>query len=89
MAKRLRGDPPSMFHDYLDKIDIAMRYETIGDDLRRVFSKVGMPTDLTIPSVNRTDERPIEDYRSFYSGWTRRAVAIAFSDDLRRYGYTF
>ena len=88
-AKRLRGDPPSMFCNYMDGIDVAMRYETIRDDLRDVFSRAGMPTDVTIPSVNRTEERPAHGYNSFYSRWSRLAVSIAFSDDLRRYGYVF
>jgi|SRR5438105_9049841 len=88
-AKRLRGDPPSMFYNYTEGIDVAMRYETIGDDLRDVFSRAGMPTDVTIPSVNRTEERPAHGYNSFYSRWSRLAVSIAFSDDLRRYGYVF
>ena len=88
-AKRLRGDPPSMFYNYTEGIDVAMRYETIGDDLRDVFSRAGMPTDVTIPSVNRTEERPTHGYNSFYSRWSMLAVSIAFSDDLRRYGYVF
>jgi len=88
-AKRLRGDPPSMFYNYTEGIDVAMRYETIGDDLRDVFSRAGMPTDVTIPSVNRTEERPAHGYNSFYSRWSMLAVSIAFSDDLRRYGYVF
>jgi len=88
-AKRLRGDPPSMFRNYMEGIDVAMRYETIRDDLRDVFSKAGMPTDITIPSVNRTEERPAHNYSSLYSRWSRLAVSIAFSDDLRTYGYVF
>ena len=89
IAKRLRGDPPSMFHDYMKGIDVAMRYETLNEDLRRVFARAGMPTDISIPSVNRTEERPAHEYSSFYSHWSKLAVCVAFSDDLRRYGYVF
>jgi hypothetical protein len=89
VAKRLRGDPPSMFCNYMEGIDVAMRYETINEDLRDVFGKAGMPADVTIPSVNRTEERPAREYSSFYSRWSRLAVSIAFSDDLRKYGYVF
>ena len=78
-----------MFYNYMKGIDVAMRYETISDDLRDVFGKAGMPTDITIPSINRTEERPARDYSSFYSHWSKLAVSIAFSDDLRRYGYVF
>jgi hypothetical protein len=73
----------------MEGIDVAMRYETINEDLRDVFGKAGMPADVTIPSVNRTEERPAREYSSFYSRWSRLAVSIAFSDDLRKYGYVF
>jgi hypothetical protein len=89
IAKRLRGTPPSMFHDYMNGVDVAMRYETINDDLRGVLARIGMTKDIPIPTTNRTDERPGRDYRSFYSQPARLAVRIAYADDLRNYGYSF
>jgi hypothetical protein len=89
IAKRLRGNPPSMFQDYMSGIDVAMRYETINDDLRGVLARVGITKDTPIPAINRTDERPGRDYRSFYSKPARLAVRIAYADDLRNYGYSF
>jgi hypothetical protein len=89
VVKRLRGDPPSMFHDYTDGVDLTMRYENIQDDLRQVFARARMPEDGSIPTINRTDERTDRDYCPYYSGPSRLAVKIAYSDDLQRYGYRF
>jgi Sulfotransferase family len=89
MAKRLRGDPPSMFHDYTDGVDVIMQYENIDSDLRDVFARVGMSTEVAIPKVNCTDERSVRDYRALYTTLARLAVRTAFSGDLRKYGYNF
>jgi len=89
IAKRFRGDPPSMFHNYTDGVDVAMRYESIHHDIRDVFARAGIPTDTPIPTVNQTNERPDRDYRAFYSRGSILAVRAAFSDDIQRYGYSF
>jgi hypothetical protein len=89
IVKRLFGIPPSMFHDYTQGVDMVMRYERIDEDLRNVFTRARMPTDVVIPTVNRTDERSDRDYRPLYSLLSKMAVRRAFSDDLRTYGYSF
>jgi hypothetical protein len=78
-----------MFHHYTDGVDVAVRYESIDHDIRDVFARAGIPTDTPIPTVNQTDERPDRDYRAFYSRDSILAVRAAFSDDIRRYGYSF
>jgi hypothetical protein len=89
LAKRARGTPPSMFHDYTNGVDVVMRYETINEDLRKVLTKVGVLKDIPIPMTNRTDERPADDYRSFYSKHAKFLVSLAYSRDLQKYGYSF
>jgi len=89
LAKRARGTPPSMFHDYTNGVDVVMRYETINEDLREVLTKIGILKDVSIPLINRTDERSGDDYRCFYSRLTKLAVTLAFARDLRDYGYSF
>jgi hypothetical protein len=89
IAKRLRGAPPSMFHNYTDGVDITMRYENIDADLRGILAKVGMAKHAAIPEINRTFERPGRDYHSFYSRLSLLAVSIAYRDDLQDYGYHF
>ncbi len=87
LAKRLFGFPPSMFADYTRGTDVVMRYENIGQDLEEVFKRAGMAAKVNIPLVNRTDERAGRDYRSCYSRPAAFAVSLAYSDDLKTYGY--
>ena len=89
LAKRARGTPPSMFHDYTNGTDVVMRYETINQDLRKALTKAGVQKNIPIPDTNRTDERPADDYRSFYSKHAKLLVSLAYSQDLQKYGYSF
>jgi hypothetical protein len=89
LVKTLLGCPPSMFADYTKETDVVMRYERIERDLERVFSRVGVNSKAAIPLVNRTAERPDQNYRAYYSRATAIAVSVAFRDDLKTYGYKF
>jgi Sulfotransferase family len=89
LAKRLLGVPPSMFLDYTRGTDVVMRYERIEEDLEAVFERVGIKPKISIPVVNRTDERTVRNYRSYYSRAAAAAVSLAFCDDLKTYGYEF
>ena len=76
-----------MFADHTRGVDVVMRYESIEKDLSEVFRRAGMVCKAEIPVVNRTDERPSRDYRSYYSGVAELAVTLAYSRDLKIYGY--
>jgi hypothetical protein len=89
LIKRLLGFPPSMFVDYTNGTDVVMRYESIERDLEHVFQKLGVKPKPSIPVVNRTNERPERNYRSYYSKPAALAVSVAFHDDLKVYGYKF
>ena len=89
LIKRLLGFRPSMFADHTHGVDMVMRYESIESDLSEVFRKVGMGSKADISMVNRTDERAKSDYRSFYSRLAELTVTLAYSGDLRMYGYRF
>jgi len=89
LAKRLLGTPRSMFVDYTKGADVVMRYENIEQDLQTVFRRVGIKPKVSIPVVNRTDERGDRNYRAYYSQTAVAAVSFAYSDDLKAYGYKF
>jgi len=89
LIKRLLGFRPSMFADHTHGVNMVMRYESIESDLSEVFRKAGMGSKADIPMVNRTDERANSDYRSFYSRVAELTVTLAYSGDLRTYGYRF
>jgi hypothetical protein len=89
LCKRFFGFPPSMFVDFTRGADVVMRYENIEEDLKGVFRRAGMAAEMKIPIVNRTDERIDRDYRSCYSRSAAFAVSLAYSNDLKTYGYKF
>jgi len=89
LLKRLLGFRPSMFAEHTRGVDVVMRYESIEADLSEVFRKAEMGSKADIPVVNRTIERVNWDYRSFYSRVAELAVTLAYSGDLKMYGYRF
>jgi hypothetical protein len=89
LIKRLFGFRSSMFSTYTQGVDSVLRYEKIETDLKEAFRKAGIPWKVDIPIVNRTDERTNRNYRSYYSRTAAFAVSVAYSEDLRRYGYEF
>lgn len=78
-----------MFVEFTRGVDIVLRYETLSGDLENAFERAGMPANAQIPVVNRTEERIERNYRSCYSKTAARAVAFAYSEDLKKYGYRF
>ena len=89
VIKRLLGVRSSMFADHTNGADEVIRFESMEDDSKKAFSRAGIDWKADIPSVNRTNERTDPDYRSFYSRPAVLAVALAYSYDLKRYGYRF
>jgi len=89
IVKRLLGLRASMFADYTNGADQVIRFESMEEDLKKVFERAGIDWKAGIPSVNRTDERTDRNYRSFYSWPATFAAATAYSYDLKTYGYRF
>lgn len=89
LLKRLFGFRVSMYSEYTRGMDVVIRYESLEDDLTKVFKRLGIRFKVDIPTVNRTEERTDRNYRSCYSRPARLAVSFAYSDDLKKYGYKF
>jgi len=89
IAKKLSRRPSSMFGGYTEGTDVVVRFENLAEELTAVFIRAGMPTGVSIPVVNRTEDRKQDGYRTYYSKATALAVRFAFWDDLKRYGYEF
>lgn len=89
IIKSLLGFRPSMYADWTKGMDIVLRYESIEKDLKDAFNRMGIEWKADIPKVNLTEERANRDYRSCYYWPAVLAVSLAFSDDLKTYGYTF
>ena len=89
IAKRILGEPRSMYHKYTEGIDFVLRYESIESDLNTFTRSAGLGKELKIPVVNRTLERPKSDYHEHYTRIARFLVSLAFHDDIKRYGYKY
>ncbi len=89
LIRRLLLGRPSMFENYTHGMDAVLRYENLERDLKDVFGRASIPWKADIPVVNRTDERPNHDYRSFYSPSAAITARYIYSHDLKRYGYEF
>jgi hypothetical protein len=89
LIRRLLLGDASMYDDYTAGVDVILRYESLERDLKAIFSRAGIPWKLDIPVVNRTNERPNRDYRSFYSRPAALAAALTYSYDLKTHGYRF
>jgi hypothetical protein len=89
VMKRVLGVRSSMFADHTNGVDEVIRFESMEEDLKKAFNRAGIAWRADIPSVNRTNERTDRDYRSFYSRPAALAVALAYSYDVKTYGYRF
>jgi Sulfotransferase family len=89
LIRRLLLGHPSLFENYTRGVDVVLRYENLEHDLKGVFKRAGVPWKTDLRVVNRTDERPDRDYRSFYSRPAALVAKFTYSHDLKRYGYQF
>lgn len=69
----------------IEKCDAFIRLECFRDDAQCLVDHLGF--ELTLPHLNRSDRD--RDYCQYYVAKTREAVARAFAEDIRRFGYRF
>jgi hypothetical protein len=67
-------------------LDHVGRFETFESDVRTIAQSVGK--DLG-PILHRQSSIRDRDYRIYYSGYARDAVAEFYRDDIQAFGYTF
>lgn len=81
------SEPASMHAEFVDGVDVILRFESLASDLNELLRSRGLPAvDLQLD--NRTDDRE-RDYRAYYDEPSRRIVERLFREDLDRYGYVF
>jgi hypothetical protein len=74
---------------FQEGVDFVMRYEHLQEDFDEALRRAGVDRRLVIPTRNVTTERTERDYRTWYSGRSRKLVQKAFAEQLRRFGYAF
>jgi hypothetical protein len=71
-------------------VDEVLRYESLDEELGRVFSRLEVPFEgrlgVRAKSAYRQDRRP---YREVYSERQRTLVATAFAREIEQFGYEF
>lgn len=60
------------------------RLESIQDDFQSICDNLGIEANL--PRKNSSSH---QDYRYYYTEWTRKLVADHFAEDIKRFGYSF
>jgi chondroitin 4-sulfotransferase 11 len=78
---RLNQGEEDPFHN----VDYIMRFETLGDNFRRVCAELDIPA-TPLPHYNRSRR---EHYSSYYDGELRALVSERFALEIERFGYTF
>ncbi len=66
-------------------VDIVLRVERLDDDFAQMCNRVGIDA-VELPQLNAS-ARP--RYREMYDAETAEIVALAFADDITRFGYEF
>lgn len=87
-ALGLRHHPYTMYGDYTTNMDVVMRFETLQQDFDHVLEQAGVPFQITIPVINKTQERA-SDYHQYYSERSRKIVEYIFRHELKHYNYKF
>jgi hypothetical protein len=70
-------------------VDFIGRYEALEDDLKRVLSKIGVDSDLSLSRAKgsiRRDQRP---YREYYTPQTKRLIGEWYGREAALLGYEF
>lgn len=71
-------------------VDKIVKYESLMDELRVIFQKLGVPFDGSLgvkaKSEHRKDKRP---YQEVFSNEQRDVIAKAFAKEVKMHGYSF
>jgi len=71
----------------LNEVDYVARFERYDDEVRRLFSTLGLKRPETIPHRNRTGHR--KPYQDYYTAATRDLVGRFYEKDVSAFGYRF
>lgn len=83
-----RGFKTHLYKDYIQNADYIIRIESLEDDLKVLFHKLGIayPNQLESKNVNLSKTQP---YWQYYNRRAREIVSQVFEPDLVKFGYIF
>ena len=68
-------------------VDFVGLYENLTKHLMHVLDVIGVPNADPLPKLNAFGQR--QDYRSHYTGATRRLVEEWYEREIKTFGYQF
>lgn len=90
-----KGRFPANYPIYTDNdgkllVDDVVRYESLNDDLGRVFGKLGIPYNGTLGVKAKSEHRKTRaPYQQVFTESQRDLVARVFATEIQMHGYTF
>lgn len=87
-ATLARRRAATMHETYTGQADVVMRFERLTSDFSQLVADLGLESSASVARENATPGRG-ENYRAAYSLRSRVLVHVAYSRDLRSFGYTF
>ena len=84
-------DIPSQYSTITDEkgqivVDFVGRFENLQKDFSYVVKRLGLPTEIALPHLLKTDH---EDYQVYYTDQTRRHVREKYCKDVKNFNYQF
>jgi len=71
------------------KFEYIIRFESLGEDYKKVFTEIGLPVNRDLPRANKTPEKK-QDFWSYYeSDEAKRKAKYVFGPFMRYWGYDF
>jgi hypothetical protein len=86
---KLKGKKPGNFLNYwTEGTDFFIRQEHLQEDFEQVKQTLNLPTNLSVPLYNQTEERNQEKhYMEFYTPETRKLVEHLYGEWMLKNGY--
>jgi hypothetical protein len=71
-------------------VDFLGRFENLADDFQTVIDRLGLPSELSLPKVNKSSKcDQAGSYRSFYTDHTRELIADWYGKEINLLNYAF
>lgn len=77
-----------LFQSFIPYCDNFLKFESLKDDLKKLFESNSIPVVGALPVYNVTKGRS-KDYRTEYSNESRSIIENVFIDDLNEFNYEF
>ena len=76
--------------DNSNVMDFIGRHENLPEDLKKIYDLIGIEEGNRLKLIHKNRSRSnSENYKDYYSEYTRKLVADKFHEDIEKFDYTF